>query len=145
MAGYIYCMRNDHRTYGKYVKVGHTERSPELRRIELGEKWHCTFEVIWDLDVYDSAKAEHFLHTVLDRFRVHYEFFKIEAEAVKALAERFFDEHWREIEGKEVLPASLIELAEHDSRGFLLDSKGPPDLDPELGMEVNHGPDSDTE
>jgi hypothetical protein len=144
MAGYIYCMKNNHRKYGGCVKVGYTERTPELRKAELCDKWHCAFEVVWDIDVYEPAKAEHFIHTVLRRFRVDYEFFRIDADTVRQLAEKFFDEHWRETEGKELLPTSLVDLAEQDSRGFLLDP--PPEvIDPELGLDVNHGPDSDTE
>lgn len=99
MAGYIYCMQNDHWNYGKYVKIGYTGRSPEIRRVELCTKWRCKFEVLWDLHVYEPARAESFLHEVLNKCRVEYEFFKIDSEIPKELAEQYFDEHWREIEG----------------------------------------------
>ncbi len=143
MAGYIYCMWNNHWTYGKYLKLGYTERTSEQRRLELCRKWRCAFKVLWDLDVYEPAKAELFLHSVLDRFRVDYEFFEIDVETVKALAEKFFDENWREIEGKEVLLPNLVDLAEHDRRGFLLESEDPLDINPNGGADVNHGPDTD--
>lgn len=145
MSGYVYCMKNTHRTYGKYVKVGYTERRPEDRRVELSEKWRCTFTILWDMDVYDPPKAEYFIHTVLHRFRVKYEFFAIDADAVKALAEKHFDEHWREIEGKEILPESVADLVEKDARGFVLAPPPEEFLDPELGLNPDHGPDSDTE
>ena len=145
MAGYIYCMRNNHPRYHSCVKVGYTERTPELRRVELCDKWHCAFQVVWDMDVYEPVKAEYFIHTVLHRFRGDYEFFRVDADTVRQLAERFFDEHWRETEGKELLPPNLVDLAEQDSRGFLLDPSPEEVIDPELGLDVTHGPDSDTE
>jgi hypothetical protein len=136
MAGYIYCMRNDHRLYGEYVKIGCTERSPEQRRLELSAKWRCNFEILWDLDVYQPVRAEAFFHEVLAEFRVHYEFFKIDPATAKKLAEDFFDEHWREIEGKEILPPDLYELARRDTRGILLEREQPQD-DPDLDTEAH--------
>lgn len=120
MAGYIYCMKNDHPRFGKYVKVGFTERSPKQREFVIGQKWSCKFEVLWDLDVYEPARAEMFIHEYLNRVRVVYEFFNVDPDVVRQWADKFFDEHWREIEGKEVPPADLIELVEKDERGQLL-------------------------
>lgn len=125
MSGYIYCMMNDHRRYGNFVKIGYTERSPYIRRDELSEKWHCNFLVIWELEVYEPARAEKFIHRVLDEFRQDYEFFNISAEQSKQLAEHYFDERWREIEGKEVLPPSLVELANDDAFGILIKQEHP--------------------
>ena len=136
MAGYIYCMKNDHWRYGKYVKIGYTERSPESRRVELSTKWRSNFEILWDLDVYESARAESFLHEVLSTFRVEYEFFRIDPERAKRLAEDFFDERWREIEGKEILPPSLDELANRDARGILLEPEQS-QYDPDLGPDTD--------
>jgi hypothetical protein len=147
MAGYIYCMRTDRPLYRKYVKIGYTERTPEQRRRELDETWHCTFRILWDMDVYEAAKAELFLHNVLHRFRAHHEFFLIDPDTARAEAERFFDEQWRELEGKEALPPDLIELAARDESGHLVGPPDPPEPaspeDEELGRTPNHGPDSD--
>lgn len=121
MSGYIYCMMNDHRHYGKYVKIGYTERSTDIRIDELSEKWHCNFFVIWELEVYEPAKAEKFIHRVLDEFRLDYEFFNISAEKSRQVAEHYFDEHWREIEGKEVLPPCIVELANKDAFGIIIE------------------------
>ena len=145
MAGYIYCMKNTHSCYGRYVKIGYTGRSPEDRRRELSEKWNCTFTILWDMDVYDPARAEAFIHDALNGFRVIYEFFEVDPDAVKLLAERHFDERWREIEDKEVPPEDLTELAEKDAHGFLMDPPPEELHDPESGIYANYGPDSDTE
>ena len=132
MAGYIYCMKNGHSRYGKYLKVGYTERTPGERAVELSRKWGCKFEVLWDLDVYEPAKAELFVHEYLNKVRVEYEFFNVDPDVLKQWAEKFFDERWREIEGKEVLPPTLVDLADRDGSGFL--------LNPEQG-EDDHKPD----
>ena len=124
MAGYIYCMKNNHWRYGECVKIGYTEYRPELRALQLSEKWFCKFEVLWELEVYEPAKAEAFLHEELHVFRRDFEFFKINSEIVRKKAEKFFDEHWREIEGKEVGPPTLVELVERDLSGGLLDCGG---------------------
>ena len=94
MAGYLYCMRNTHPTYRRYVKLGYTERFPEERVRDLSEKWRCAFELLWDMPVFDPARAEHFLHEHLHSSRVIYEFFNIDAQIAKDLAEQLFDENW---------------------------------------------------
>jgi hypothetical protein len=120
MAGYIYCMKNDHPSFGRFVKVGYTERSPAQRVLELRLKWRCKFEVLWDMDVIDPLRAERFLHEFLHKVRVRYEFFAIDPEYLKQCAERFFDDRWRETEG-EMLPPSLDEQVAVDLSGHLLE------------------------
>ena len=147
MAGYIYCMRTDRPLYCKYVKIGYTERTPEQRRQELNVTWHCTFQILWDMDVHEPAKAEYFLHNILHPYRAHHEFFLIDPETAKNLAEKIFDERWRDVEGKEVLPPDLVELAARNERGHFVDPPDPPEPmtpeDEKLGLTPNHGPDSD--
>ena len=122
MAGYIYCMKNDHPRFGRYVKVGYTERTPMQRRKELELTWRCKFEVLWDLDVYEPARAELFLHQYLSKVRIFKEFFLVDPNDLKQWAENFFDEHRKETEDKEIPPPDLVELAEIDRRGFLLEA-----------------------
>jgi hypothetical protein len=113
-------MKNDHRGFGRFVKVGYTERSPAQRALELGQKWGCRFEVLWDLDVYDPLRAEQFLHELLHKFRVRYEFFAINPEYLRQWAEEFFDGEWRDMEGPN-LPPCLDEQVATDLRGHLLE------------------------
>ena len=114
-------MRNTHRRLGKFVKVGYTERSTFIRARELSEKWHCHFEVVWEMPVYYPALAEQFLHQYLSNVRVVYEFFNVEPDLLRSKAEEFFDKRWREIEGEEIEPPSLDEFARLESQGHIIE------------------------
>ena len=84
--------------------------------------FHCNFETLWDIEVYDAAKAEFFLHETLYKCRVRYEFFRIDSERARQLAERFFDSNWRDIEGMDKDRPNLVELANLDAQGILMES-----------------------
>lgn len=133
-AGFIYCMENNHPDYRHYLKIGYTHRFPHDRCRELSKKYQCKFIVLWDLEVYDPERAESFLQEVLHKRRVKWEFFAIDLATVQNLAEKYFDHTWREIEDQGNEPQSLVELADSDSRGFLL---GPAPLEePEVSRIV---------
>ncbi|MGD9729478.1 MAG: GIY-YIG nuclease family protein, partial [Nitrospiraceae bacterium] len=96
------------------------------RANELSKKWGCKFEVVWDTDVYDAALVENFLHAYLENMRSDYEFFAVKPEVVKEWAEAFFDVNWREIEGDEILPTDISELASLDASGYLVEPDDTP-------------------
>ena len=154
MAGYIYCMKNSHPTLSRFVKIGFTERSPELRRRELCKEYNCDFELLWDFDVYEAGKAEKFIHAVFSSYRHRdWEFFRVDPERAREFVEKLLDDSWREIEGKGDLPPDLVDLVKDDRQGILLEGiiayddddaeggdEGLEDFD---GFQVTPGPETD--
>jgi hypothetical protein len=70
MRGYLYILSNPHMP--GLIKIGCTERSPELRALELsqptGVPGQYRVERAWAMD--DAAEAEHRVHVALAVYRV---------------------------------------------------------------------------
>lgn len=121
MAGYVYCMSNNHYYYGRFVKIGYTEKTVETRRVGNSNKWHCKFEVLWEIPVYDAILSERYIHDVFFDFRKDYEFFDIDPAVAKQIAEKLLDENWREIEGKDTSQTDLDIIVSREANGFIVD------------------------
>ena len=100
--GYIYCFSNP--SMPDIIKVGMTERTPEVRLSEANasDTWRppTPYKIEFAKKVYNSSQKEKTLHTLLEQytFRIHprREFFRVSQEEVRKFFDLMDGEMWNE-------------------------------------------------
>ena len=117
---FVYCLSCDHKRYSRFVKIGCTSRSPEIRAFELSQKWYCQSTVEWTLHVYSAIEAEQRLHSVLERYRCYFEFFDLSPARALRLSQRILTAKWRDTEDSPPPVTDLEELSRDVAAGYML-------------------------